>query len=195
LAVGGTHNFVAVPKSGPSSKMIIFTDKVTGDEMFTDACTFKLSEDGSYYIVSAKLKTEKGDNIQLEGANASAEEQAEEYEDGPSKTGLDIVMNHDLQSFGFENKKKFQLHLKEQIQELTKLAKEDPSVDMDKFKANAQNFMSAILKGKTEFKELEFYLGPNGLDSASSCVVIDWNEDGQSAECYIFAEGVNKVKV
>jgi len=169
--------------------MILYTDKVTGDELFTDACNPNLSEDGSHYTFKSKLTSESSDNIQLEGANASAEEQAEEYESS-SKSGLDVVLRHDLQEYSFPTKKDFQLYFKELLGKLKSTVD-----DMDKFKANATKFMDAVLKGKTNFKDLCFYIGPKGFDEASSCVIVDWDDSGSSATCLVFVDGVKKEKV
>ena len=60
--------------------------------MFSDTYKITLVKDCVYEVVG-KWETRKGDDIQLEGANASAEEAAEGTEE-TSTTGVDIVLNH-----------------------------------------------------------------------------------------------------
>merc|ERR1711982_259864 len=70
----GRASFLVKPTFDPSSAtMKIFKDIFSGDEMFSD--TYKIIEvKGGVYEVVGKWETRKGDEIQLEGANASAEE-------------------------------------------------------------------------------------------------------------------------
>ena len=68
--------------------------------MFSD--TYKITEvKGVVYEVVGKWETRKSDDIQLEGANASAEE-ADEGTETTSQTGIDIVLNHRLTETGLE---------------------------------------------------------------------------------------------
>merc|ERR1711931_402242 len=91
----GRASFLVKPTSDPSSAtMKIFKDIFSGDEMFSD--TYKITEvKGVVYEVVGKWETRKSDDIQLEGANASAEE-ADEGTESTSQTGIDIVLNHRL---------------------------------------------------------------------------------------------------
>ena len=63
-----------------------------GDEMFSDTYRMSLVQ-GVVWEVIGKWETRTSDDIQLEGANASAEEAAEGTE-STSQTGIDIVLNH-----------------------------------------------------------------------------------------------------
>merc|ERR1711878_92553 len=67
---------------------------------------------GVVYEVVGKWETRKSDDIQLEGANASAEEAAEGTESS-SQTGIDIVLNHRLTETSFGAKKNIQLYVSE----------------------------------------------------------------------------------
>ena len=63
-----------------------------GDEMFSDTYRMSLVQ-GVVWEVIGKWETRTQDDVQLEGANASAEEAAEGTESS-STTGIDIVLNH-----------------------------------------------------------------------------------------------------
>merc|ERR1711971_200711 len=96
--------------------MKIFKDVFTGDELFSDTYEIKLIDD-VIYEVYGKYETRKEGEIQLAGSNASAEgEDADDGADDPgSHSGIDIVLNHRLQSTGFGAKKEYMDYLKTNI--------------------------------------------------------------------------------
>nr|XP_044250695.1 translationally-controlled tumor protein homolog [Drosophila takahashii] len=70
----------------------IYKDIITGDEMFADTYKMKLVDD-VIYEVYGKLITHQGDDIQLAGATASAEE-ADEGTEITSEIGVDVVKDY-----------------------------------------------------------------------------------------------------
>lgn len=78
--------------------------------MFSDTYKMRLI-DGVVYEVYGKTVTRTDDNIQLDGANPSAEE-AEEGLDSNAITGVDIVLNHRLVETHFSDKKQYMTYLK-----------------------------------------------------------------------------------
>merc|ERR1711902_321262 len=91
---------------------------------------------GVVYEVVGKWETRKGDDIQLEGANASAEE-ADEGTETTSQTGIDIVLNHRLTETGFGKKGEYATYLKGYMK-------------------NVQPYIAELLK---EWKDLMFFVG------------------------------------
>lgn len=83
----------------------------TGDEMFSDTYRIKLVSE-VLYEVTGKLETRKQGEIQIAGANPSAEE-ADEGTDETVESGVDIVLNHRLCETGFGDKKQFTVYLKD----------------------------------------------------------------------------------
>jgi Translationally controlled tumour protein len=83
----------------------------TGDEMFSDTYKIKLVSD-VLYEVYGKLESRKLGDVQLDGANPSAEE-ADEGTDEAVESGVDIVLNHRLVETGFGDKKQFTVYLKD----------------------------------------------------------------------------------
>merc|ERR1711890_117026 len=81
--------------------MKIFKDVFSGDELFSDTYPMKLVDD-CIYEVYGKHETRTEGDIQLDGANASAEgEDGDAGADPSSVSGIDIVLNHRLTESGF----------------------------------------------------------------------------------------------
>merc|ERR1712018_285565 len=99
-------------------KMKIYKDVFSGDELFSDTYKMSLVKDCLYEVVG-KYETRKGDEVVLEGSNASAEEADEGTEEG-SVSGVDVVMNHQLVETGFGSKKDFTVYLKEYMKKVVK---------------------------------------------------------------------------
>merc|ERR1712063_86832 len=140
------------------SKMIIYKDIFTGDEMFSDSYPIKLV-DGVMYEVTGKYISVKHGDIQLDGANPSAEDAAEETDEAV-ESGCDIVMAHRLaESFAFTDKKSYTQYLKEYMKRLqTKMVESDPNFNLDEFKAGMNKVMKELIG---RFKDLQFFTGEN----------------------------------
>lgn len=82
-----------------------------GDEMFSDTYKIKLIGEVMYEVYG-KLETRKFGDVQIDGANPSAEDE-QEGTDEASETGVDIVLNHRLTETGFSDKKQFTVYLKD----------------------------------------------------------------------------------
>ncbi|KAE9535892.1 hypothetical protein AGLY_007793 [Aphis glycines] len=137
--------------------MKIFKDIFSGDEMFSDTYKFKLV-DGVLYEVYGKLITRKVGDVQLDGANPSAEE-ASEDNDEAVESGVDVVLNHRLmETYAFPDKKSFTLYLKEYMKRLVDKMVENGSTEVDVFKTNINKVMKDLL---TRFKDLQFFTGEN----------------------------------
>ncbi|CAG9771949.1 unnamed protein product [Ceutorhynchus assimilis] len=135
--------------------MRIYKDKLTGDEMFSDTYKIKLVDE-VIYEVYGKHVTRKNGDIQLAGANPSAEEADEGTEDGV-ESGVDIVLNHRLvESFAFPDKKSYMLYLKDYMKKLIPKLEQDAPDQVAVFKNNINNTMKDIL---SRFKELQFFTG------------------------------------
>lgn len=92
--------------------MRIYKDIFTGDEMFSDSFKIKLIDDVLYEVTGKLIQRTQGD-VQLDGANPSAEE-ADEGTDAAVESGIDVVLNHRLcESYAFGDKKSFTLYLKD----------------------------------------------------------------------------------
>jgi len=86
--------------------------------------------------VYGKLITRKVGDVQLDGANPSAEE-ASEDNDEAVESGVDVVLNHRLmETYAFPDKKSFTLYLKEYMKRLVDKMVENGSTEVDVFKTN-----------------------------------------------------------
>lgn len=92
--------------------MIIYKDIITNDELFTDCNKLNLVEDCLYEVLCHHVSRKVGE-VHIDGANPSAEgEDGDEgVDDGPTESGLDLVLNQQLSKTDF-NKKSYMLYLK-----------------------------------------------------------------------------------
>ncbi|KAF8957086.1 Ribosome associating protein, partial [Entomortierella lignicola] len=125
---------------------IIYTDILTGDELFSDAFDFK--EDGAIYEIDSAMITVKEGDVDI-GANASAEEADEALEDG-AVTVNNLVFSHRLQATSFD-KKGYTVYIKGYLKALkAKLAL--PEEEAKKFEAE---MTAAVKKVLGNFKDYE----------------------------------------
>jgi len=149
--------------------MKIFKDIFSGDELFSDTYKMTLVKDVVYEVVG-KWETRSSDEVQLEGANASAEE-ADEGTEGTTQTGVDIVLNHRLTETGFGKKGDYAAYLKTYMKSIVKKLEEDGKGDqVDIFKANIQPYIAELLKS---WKDLMFFMGESMDGDAMTVIGIE----------------------
>ncbi|ENN77227.1 translationally-controlled tumor protein homolog isoform X1 [Dendroctonus ponderosae] len=171
--------------------MRIYKDKFTGDEMFSDTYKIKLV-DGVIYEVYGKHVTRKNGEIQLAGANPSAEEADEGTEEG-AESGVDIVLNHRLQeSYAFPDKKSYTLYLKDYMKKLIPKLEQDAPDQVDIFKNNINKTMKDIL---SRFKDLQFFTGES-MDIDGLVGLMEYRDiDGDSVPVMMFfKQGLDEEK-
>jgi len=169
--------------------MIVYKDLLSGDELFTDTCIPVLSNCKLYYTFASKMIENKVGDIDgaLIGANASAEEQAEQCETSV-ESGLDFAINSKLEKFDYGSKKIFQSALKEFFKrEKAKIAPEDLAT----FEANAKNFCMKLL---TNYNDIDFFFGASDDEKKNTFCAALWNPDGVSATVYVYAGSIEAVK-
>merc|ERR1712001_71618 len=171
--------------------MKVYEDVFTGDEMFSDTYPMTLVKD-CLYEVTGKHISRTQDDIQLAGANASAEE-ADEGTDVASESGLDVVLNHRLVETGFGSKKEYTDYLKKYMKSVVKYLEENDLKDqVDSFKTNIQKVMKELL-GK--FKDLQFFTGES-MDNDAMILVLEYRDvDGEENPIMMaFKHGLREVK-
>jgi len=163
----------ARPSTLTTVNMKIWKDIFSGDEMFSDTYRMKL-EQGVVWEVVGKWETRTQDEVQLEGANASAEEAAEGT-DSASTTGIDIVLNHRLTETSFGAKKDFLVYLKTYMKNVAaKLEEQGKGDQIDEFKKNIQPYVSELMKS---FKDLMFFVGESMDPDAMIVIAIEKEVD------------------
>merc|ERR1711915_607051 len=135
-------------------KMKIFKDIISGDEMFTDANSYEDIDD-AFLMVIGKHITLAADDIQLDGANPSAEGEGDEGADaGCASSGVDFVLTNRLMETGFGSKKDYLLYLKGYMKKL--------GAELDEEK-------------KPKFKDIQFYTGES-QDNDAIIGILDYKD-------------------
>ncbi|XP_064098773.1 translationally-controlled tumor protein homolog [Macrobrachium nipponense] len=152
-----------------NTNVLIF---ISGDEMFTDSYKYEVVDDAFYMVIGKNTTVTQGD-IQLDGANPSAEEEDEGTESN-SVSGIDVVIFMRLQETGFGNKKDYLTYMKEYIKSLKSKLEGTPAAD--KLPA-IQKPLAELLK---KFKDLQFFTGesmnPDGMVAIGDYKEIDGEE-------------------
>jgi len=172
--------------------MKVFKDVFSGDELFTDSYDVKLVDDVMYEVVG-KHVTRTQEDIQLEGANASAEE-FDEGTESSSVSGIDLVIDNRLTETGFGSKKDYLTYLKDYMKKVQKYLEDNGQADqVEAFKAGANKAVKELL-GK--YKDLSFYQGES-MDPDAMVLIIDYREvDGEEKPILLaFKHGVVAEKV
>lgn len=185
--------------------MIIYTDIVSGDEIVSD--TFNLVPNKDFDVLwecdCRKYMKRAGEDFQLEGANPSAEEGADE-EGGEGEA----VMVHDIEDQfrlvwlkaeegAKPPKESYKTHIKSYLKKLHKNAApkfakaEKPEEAEKEWKAKAAGAMKMILANWDNYDVL---MGQS-TDGEAMHVLIDFREDGVTPYATVWADGLKEVKV
>ncbi|KAG8905744.1 hypothetical protein FRC01_008247 [Tulasnella sp. 417] len=139
--------------------MLLYTDILTDDELFSDAYPMK-EVDGIVYEVDCAMIVVKEGDVDI-GANPSAEEIAEAMEDGAT-TVNNVVHSFRLELTSFK-KKGYGEHLKNYMKALkAKLAQTNPD-RVEAFQKAANEFAKKIL---ANFDKYDF-VSCNGVDEVN----------------------------
>merc|ERR1712080_162259 len=181
-----------VKEKTKSYTMKIFKDVFSGDELFSDTYPMKLVDDCIYEVYGKHEVRTLGD-VQLEGSNASAEEQEEGTEEA-SESGVDLVLNHRLVETGFAKKNDYMAYLKDYMKKVVKYLEENNRAgEVDTFKKNINGVMKGLL-GK--FNDLQFYQGES-MNPAAMIALIEYRDiDGEERPVIMFFKhGLEEEKV
>ncbi|TFY82707.1 hypothetical protein EWM64_g1307 [Hericium alpestre] len=167
--------------------MLLYSDIITDDEMFSDAFPVKLVDDIVYEVDCQMIVVKEGD-VDI-GANPSAEEQQEALEDGATQIN-NVVLSFRLQSTSFD-KKSFLGYLKGYMKAVkTKLAETNPE-RVDAFEKSAQNFAKKLV---ANFKDYEFYTGES-MNPDGMVALLNYREDGVTPYFTFWKDGLREVKL
>merc|ERR1712126_377898 len=174
-----------------SINMYLYKDVFSGDELFSDTYPIKLVDD-CLYEVTGKHEVRTESEVQLEGANASAEE-ADEGTDTNSVSGVDVILNHRLVETGFGSKKDYTVYLKDYMKRVVAYLEENDMKDqVEPFKKNISAVMKDLL-GK--FKDLQFFTGESMNPDAMILMVEYRDVDGEERPIIMgFKHGLREVK-
>ncbi|PIK48625.1 translationally-controlled tumor protein [Apostichopus japonicus] len=121
------------------TKMLIYKDMLTNEELFSDSYPMKLVDD-LYYRVTGKLTSESTDvDESVYGGNASAEGGGEDFESNVKK-GVNIVLAHDLKEIEGLDRKAYITLFKEYAGKLNEHYKKNLPDKVAEFQDKFQTF-------------------------------------------------------
>jgi len=169
--------------------MKIYKDILSGDELFSDTYKMKLTDEVMYEVYG-KLLTRKLGDVQIDGANPSAEE-ADEATDEAVESGVDIVLNHRLVETSFD-KKGYMAYLKDYMKKIVEKLTENNPDQLDVFKTNMNKVMKELLG---RFKDLQFFTGES-MDPDGMVALMEYKDvDGINIPVlYAFKHGLEEEK-
>ncbi|KAJ1645983.1 hypothetical protein J3B02_002538 [Coemansia erecta] len=168
--------------------MLLYTDIITGDELFSDA--YPLKEVPGGYEVDCQMITIGAVEVDT-GANQSAEE-ADEVLDDSAETVNNVVYSFRLSQTQFD-KKSYMTYIKGYMKDLATKLKELGKSDeeIEAFKKRASELVKKILGN---FKDYEFYIGES-MNPDGMVALLNYREDGVTPYFTFFKDGVKEQKL
>jgi len=167
--------------------MLLFSDLLSGDEMFSDAFPIKEVDDIVYEVDCALIVVKEGD-VDI-GANPSAEEVQEALEDGASQVN-NIVHSFRLQPTSFD-KKAYLTYLKGYMKAVKAKLQETKPERVEAFEKGAANFAKKIV---ANFKDYEFYTGES-MDVEGMIALLNYRPDGTTPYFTFWKDGLKEQKL
>ncbi|GAA5936950.1 Tma19p [Sporobolomyces koalae] len=167
--------------------MLLFQDIITGDELLTDAYDLKEVDD-VVYEVDAQMITIKEGDVDI-GANASAEEAAEELAEGEISVN-NIVHSFRLTETSFD-KKSYLTYLKGYMKTIKAKLQESNPDRVPVFEKAAAAYAKKIV---ANFKDYQFYCGES-MDPDGMVVLLNYREDGTTPYLTYFKDGMKEQKI
>ncbi|KAF9904760.1 hypothetical protein EC991_002330 [Linnemannia zychae] len=167
--------------------MLIYQDIITGDELFSDAFDIK-EVGGTYEVECAMIQVKEGADVDI-GANASAEEAAEDLEDGVSVVN-NVVYSFRLQSTNFD-KKGYTTYIKGYLKALKAAKGLTEEADIKAYEAEMTTEVKKVLGG---FKDFEFYTGES-MNPDGAIMLLNYREDGVTPFFTVYKHSVKTMKV
>ncbi|EIW61975.1 translationally controlled tumor-associated [Trametes versicolor FP-101664 SS1] len=168
--------------------MLLYSDVVSGDEMFSDAFPIKVVDDIVYEVDCQTITVKPGADIDI-GANPSAEDADEALEEGAT-TVNNVVYSFRLQSTQFD-KKSFLTYLKGYMKTVKAHLQETKPDRVDAFEKGAQAFAKKLV---ANFKDYEFYTGEN-MNPDGMVALLNYREDGVTPFFTFWKDGLKEIKL
>ncbi|KAI1287936.1 Translationally-controlled tumor -like protein [Halotydeus destructor] len=170
--------------------MKIYRCLITGDEMLSDTNKITLIHDAVYQVECNQINNKLADVV-LAGANASAEDPADEGTDALVESGIDLIVYSRLKETGFGDKKSYLMYFKTYAKELKLKWKELEWTDEQIAEAGKkmENAVKAMLP---RFKEYQFFTGEE-MNPDGAIGLLDYVEN--KPIMYFFKDGLQEEKV
>ncbi|KAL6942985.1 hypothetical protein ACO0RG_001958 [Hanseniaspora osmophila] len=167
--------------------MLIYKDRISGDELLSDAYDVTLV-DGVIYEADCTMVKVGGGDIDI-GANPSAEGGDEDAEDG-SEIVNNVVYSFRLQQTAFD-KKSFLTYIKGYMKTIKAKLQETEPDQIPIFEKGAQAYVKKVIGS---FKDWEFFTGES-MDPDGMLVLLNYREDGTTPFVAIWKHGVEEEKI
>ncbi|KAH3680691.1 hypothetical protein WICPIJ_008155 [Wickerhamomyces pijperi] len=167
--------------------MKIYTDKISGDELLSDAYDLKLVDNVIFEADCAMVTVGNGD-IDI-GGNPSAEDGEEALDDG-AETVNNVVYSFRLQQTMFD-KKSFLTYIKGYMKRIKALLQESNPEEVEIFEKGAATYVKKVIGS---FNDWEFYTGES-MDPDAMLVLLNYREDGTTPYVAIWKHGAKETKI
>jgi len=167
---------------------LLYKDRISGDEMFSDAFPIKVVDDIVFEVDCQNITIKKGADVDI-GANPSAEDQEEALEEGAEQVN-NVVHSFRLQPTSFD-KSTFLKYLKGYMKAIKGKLEEKLPDRVTNFEKGAQAYAKKIV---VNFKDYEFYVGES-LDTEGMVALLNYREDGITPYFTFWKDGLEEVKL
>ena len=167
--------------------MLVFSDIISGDELFSDGFDPQLVDDIVYEIATKQVTKTDSDDFDI-GANPAEGEETEV--DVNSVTVNNLVDAHQLMETSFD-KKSFQIWIKGYMKAVKAHLEENDPDRVKDFMSGAAKMVKKILGN---FKEYQFFTGES-MDAEGSIGFLFYKEDGITPYFWFFKDGLKSEKV
>jgi hypothetical protein len=168
--------------------MLLYSDILTEDEMFSDAFPLKEVDDVVYEVDCQLITVKAGADIDI-GANPSSEEAEEALEEGATQVN-NVAHSFRLQSTSFD-KKSFLTYLKGYMKSVKVKLQETQPDRVQAFEKNASAFAKKIV---ANFKDFEFYTGES-MNPEGMVALLNYREDGVTPYFTFWKDGLKEIKL
>jgi len=165
--------------------MLLYSDTLTGDEMFSDAFPVKIVDDIAYEVDCALITVKPGADVDI-GANPSTEEEEETLDEGATQVN-NVVYSFRLQPTSFD-KSSYLGYLRGYMKAIKAQLPEEKVAD---FQAKASAFAKKIA---ANFKDYEFYTGES-MNPDGMVALLNYREDGITPYFTFWKDGLKEVKL
>jgi len=165
--------------------MLLYSDILTDDEMFSDAFPMKLVDDIVYEVNCQVITVKAGADVDI-GGNPSAEENEEALEEGATQIN-NVVHSFRLQLTSFD-KKSYLTYLKAYMKAVK--AKLNPD-RLEAFEKGAQGYAKKIV---ANFKDFEFYTGES-MNPDGMVALLNYRSDGVTPYFTFWKDGLKEIKL
>ncbi|KAF9075756.1 translationally controlled tumor-associated [Rhodocollybia butyracea] len=167
--------------------MLLYSDILSEDEMFSDAFPVKEVDDIVYEVDCSLITVKAGADVDI-GANPSAEDADEALEEGATQVN-NVVYSFRLKQTSFD-KKSFLTYLKAYMKAVKGRLQEKKPERVEAFEKGAAAFAKKIV---AKFDDYEFYTG-EGMNPDGMVALLNYREDGITPYFTFWKDGLKEIK-